>query len=141
MAMASVKFHNYSVEVKNALAKLAYRAVEESCGEVESQTKRNTKRVTGQLANSWTHNVKTSGEETTGTVGSPLERAIWYELGTGQYALEGNGRKGGWFYKDEKGKGHFTHGMKPRRPLFKSYSSLKNKLIRHMQDMFKGGLS
>lgn len=137
----SIKFNDYSVEVKNAMAKLAYRAVEESLGEVESQTKRNTAVVTGQLKGSWTHNVKTTGVETTGTVGSPLERSIWYELGTGQHALNGNGRKGGWFYVDSEGHGHFTYGSKPKRPLFKAYSSLKNKLIRHMQDIFKEGLS
>jgi hypothetical protein len=137
----SVKFNNYSVEVKNAMAKLAYQAVEESVGEVESQVKRNTAVATGQLKNSWTHNVKTAGVETTGTVGSPLENAIWEELGTGQYALNGNGRKGGWFYVDAEGHGHFTHGKKPRRALHKAYSSLKNKLIRHMQDIFKEGLS
>lgn len=141
MAMADVKFHDYSIEVKDALAKLSYQAVEESCGEIESQVKRNTKVDTGQTKNSWTHKVTVSKGETTGTVGSPLQNAIWEELGTGQYALNGNGRKGGWFYKDEKGKGHFTHGKKPRRPLFKAYSSLKNKLIRHMQDIFRGGLS
>lgn len=137
----SIKFNDYSVEVKNAMAKLAYRAVEESIGEVETQVKRNTKRVTSQLYNSWTHNVKTTGVETTGTVGSPLERSIWYELGTGQYALNGNGRKGGWLYEDEKGHSHFTLGSRPKRPLHKAYSSQKNKLIRLMQDIFKEGLS
>lgn len=139
--MAQIEFKDYSIEVKNALKEVAQRAVEESCGELESQVKRNTAVDTGQTKNSWTHRVTASDTETTGTVGSPLQNAIWEEFGTGEYALNGNGRKGGWFYKDEKGDGHFTHGKHPRRPFFKAYSTLKNKLIKHMQDLFKGGLS
>jgi hypothetical protein len=168
MAMASVKFHDYSIEVKNALAKLAYKAVEESCGAIQSQTVRNTGagksgRNGAGLKNSWRHTVLQKGIETIGTVGSPLEYAIWYELGTGEYALENKGRKGGWYIPIGEGKGQIseavvkaykfkvievkgkkyahTYGMKPRRPLFKAYSSLKNKLINRMQDIFKGGLS
>lgn len=141
MIQVSVKFKDNSIEVKAVLAKLAYQAVEESIGEVESQTKRNTAVDTGQLKNSWTHTTKTTSDGCTGTVGSPLQNAIWEELGTGEYALNGDGRKGGWYYVDEEGKGHFTHGKKPRRALYKAYTSLKNRLIRHMQDIFKGGLS
>lgn len=136
----SVEFKDFSIEVKARLSKLAYQAVEESIGEVESQTKRNTAVDTGQTKNSWTHTVKNTSEGCTGTVGSPLQNAVWEEFGTGEYALNGNGRKGGWFYVDERGKGHFTHGKKPRRALYKAYASLKNKLIKHMQDIFKGGL-
>lgn len=120
---------------------LAFAVLEEACGELESQVKRNTAVDTGQTKNSWTHAVKSSGEETTGTVGSPLQNAIWEEFGTGEYALNGDGRKGGWFYVDEKGEGHFTHGKHPRRPFWKAYSLLKNRLIKFIQDRFKGGLS
>lgn len=143
MPMADVKLEDYTIEVQGAIAELAYRAVEEACGELESQVKRNTKVDTGQTKNAWTHRV--TGSESTGeykgVVGNPLENAIWEELGTGEYALNGDGRKGGWFYVDEKGDGHFTHGKHPRRPFHKAYTSLKHKLIKHMQDIFKGGLS
>lgn len=141
MAMASVKFEDFSIQVKGAMTEAVQQAVEESCGELESQVKRNTAVDTGKTKNSWTHKVKTSGTDTTGTVGSPEENAIWEELGTGEYALKGNGRKGGWAYVDERGKGHFTHGKKPRRPLQHAYDSLKNKIISHIQDACKGGLS
>lgn len=143
MGMSTIKFNDYTIEVKEAIAELAYRCVEESAGELESQVKRNTRVDTGQLKNSWSHN--TTGSMMTGefksTIGSPLENAIWEEFGTGDYALEGNGRKGGWFYVDNEGIGHFTHGKKPSRAFYKAYTSLKNKLIKHMQDIFKGGLS
>lgn len=139
--MAKIEFKDYSIEVKNALKNLAYKAVEEACGELESQTKQNTAVDTGQTKNAWTHIVKASNDETTGTVGNPLENAIWEEFGTGEYALNGDGRKGGWFYEDAKGVGHFTRGKHPRRAFWKAYTTLKNKLIKHMQDIFKGGLS
>lgn len=119
----------------------AYSVLEEVAGELESQVKRNTAVDTGQTKNSWTHNVKSTKEQYTATIGSPMENAIWEELGTGEYALNGDGRKGGWFYVDEKGNGHFTHGKHPRRPLWKAYTTMKNKIIKRIQDAFKGGLS
>lgn len=136
-----VKFNDYSIEVKKTLKNVAYAALEEACGELESQVKKNTAVDTGQTKNAWTHNIKESDDTITGTVGNPLENSIWEELGTGEYALNGNGRKGGWFYEDRKGKGHFTHGKHPRRPFFKAYTALKNTLIKHIQDAFKRGMS
>lgn len=139
--MSKVEFKDYSIKVKSTMKDLASNVLEEVCGELESQTKRNTAVDTGQTKNSWTHSVRVSDTESTGTIGSPLQNAIWEEFGTGEYALNGDGRKGGWFYEDEQGEGHFTHGKKPRRPLWKAYSSLKNKIIKHIQDTLKGGLS
>lgn len=141
--MADIKFFDYSIEVKEAIAELAHRAVEESCGELESQVKRNTAVDTGQTKNAWTHRVVGSmmAGEFVGTVGNSTENSIWEELGTGEYALNGDGRKGGWSYRDDTGVWHHTYGKHPRRPFFRAYTSLKNRLIKHMQDMFKGGLS
>lgn len=137
----SVEFKDFSIQVKAALKDIAPKVLEEVAGEVESQVKRNTAVDTGQTKNSWTHRVQSSGDQHTATIGSPLQNAVWEEFGTGEYALNGDGRKGGWFYVDEKGKGHFTHGKHPRRPLFKAYTTLKNKIIKRIQDAFKGGLS
>lgn len=141
--MANIKFHDYSEEVKGLIADLAESTLEEVSGELESQVKRNTVVDTGQTKNSWTHRVTGSmmAGEFRAQVGSTVENSIWEEFGTGEYALHGNGRKGGWFYEDEYGVGHFTHGKKPRRPFWNAYTMLKNKLIKHMQNVFKGGLS
>jgi hypothetical protein len=143
MPMADVKFIDHTEQVQSLLAELAESVLEECAGELESQVKRNTKVDTGQTKNSWTHRVVGSmmAGEYKAEIGSPLENAIWEEFGTGEYALNGDGRKGGWFYKDEKGDGHFTHGKHPRRPFHKAYTSLKHKLIKRIQDRFKGGLS
>lgn len=138
--LAEIKFIDHTEKVKSLLDGLALSTLEECAGELESQVKRNTTVDTGQLKNSWRHNVSQSDEKYSAVVGSPLQNAIWEEFGTGEYALEGNGRKGGWFYVDAKGDGHFTHGKKPKRAFWKAYASLKNKLITHIQNAFKEGL-
>lgn len=140
--MAGVKFEDFTVEVKQAIAQLAQVVLEEVAGEMESQVKRNTAVDTGQTKNSWTHNVKSSEDEHVATVGSPMENAIWEEFGTGEYALNGDGRKGGWAYKDPKtGNIVWTRGKRPRRALHRAYTTLKPKMIRYMQSKFKEELS
>ena len=57
-------------------------------------------------------------------IGNNAFYAIYVEFGTGEHAENGQGRQGGWFYTDAKGKGHFTHGQKPKpflRPLLEGY--------------------
>jgi hypothetical protein len=139
--LAQIKFIDHTEEVKGLLAELAVAGLEEVTGELEAQVKRNTKVKTGQTKNSWQHRVMRGRDEYEGIVGSDYENAIWEEFGTGDYALNGDGRKGGWFYEDEKGNGHFTHGKRPRRPFHNAYTTMKNKIIKHLQDKFKGGIS
>jgi hypothetical protein len=67
-----------------------------------------------------------------------MENAIWEEFGTGEYALEGNGRKGGWCYVDKDGKGHFTYGKKPNRALFNAHEKLKTKVPKALEQKLKG---
>ena len=167
--MAEVKFVDHTEEVKHVLESLALRTLEEASGELESQVKRRTpvgKVAGGQLKNSWQHHVQGKDGVYTANVGSPLERSLWIEFGTGEYALPDSGksgRKGGWYIpvgegeeqmsesvakaygmtirggKDGK-KWVFTLGMKPQRPFYKAYSASKNKLIRRIQNAFKGKL-
>lgn len=139
--MADVEFKDFSIEVKNAIESLAQNALEEVAGEIESATKRNTKVDTGKTKNSWTHRIQSEKDQHIATIGSPLENAIWEEFGTGEYALNGDGRKGGWAYEDEQGDWHFTRGKHPRRPFWKAYTALKNKMIKRIQEIFKGGLT
>ena len=137
----SVEFHDFSIQVKAAIEASADAVLEEVAGELESQVKRNTAVKTGQTKGSWTHTIRSGGNTHEAVIGSPMENAIWEEFGTGEYALNGNGRKGGWFYVDEEGKGHYTHGKHPRRPFWKAYTALKSAIIKRIQDAIKGGLS
>lgn len=125
--MGSVEFRDNSVAVKTALKEAGIAWLHEACGELVSQTARNSRVRTGKTKGSYEYAVDEATME--GYVGSNYENAIWEEFGTGEYALNGDGRKGGWFYKDASGEGHFTHGKRPNRPLFNAFASFKTKLI------------
>ena len=131
----SVVFKDYSKIVINKFNNNAVQWLEEASGELEAQTKRNTKVDTGKTKGSWEHRVNESKMEA--EVGSRYKNALWEEFGTGIYALNGDGRKTKWVYKSPDGKFHTTVGKKPRRALFNAYTSLKNKLIRSAQERFK----
>ena len=135
--MASkVEFKDYTIQVKNAMDDQINAVLEECAGEMESQVKRNTRVDTGQLKNSWQH--KVDNDAHIATIGSPLENAIWEEVGTGEYALNRNGRKGGWSYKDEKGDWWHTNGKSPSRAFWNAYNGLKSIIISHIQNSLKG---
>lgn len=132
----SVEFEDYSARVKGALSDAGKQWLMEAAGELETQVKRNTRVDTGQLKNSWTYNVDEAAQEA--KVGSPLENAIWEEFGTGQYALNGDGRKTAWMYEDRNGEWHKTTGKKPNRALNNAYTSLKGKLRARYEQIMKG---
>lgn len=132
----AVKFEDFTIQVKNAMDDRINAVLEECAGEMESATKRNTRVDTGRTKNSFRHHVDDSNH--VATIGSSEENAIWEEFGTGEYAINGNGRKGGWFYVDERGKGHYTRGKKPSRAFWNAYTALKSKIIKHIQDSLKG---
>jgi hypothetical protein len=165
--MAKVEFHDYTIKVKEAIADIAFSSLEEAAGELESQVKRNTRVASSDTKNSWKHRVTGSmmADQYEAQIGSPLENAIWEEFGTGEHALDGKGRRGGyWVYvkgsskKSKTGKtytlqeakrvvaimrkkgldAYYTNGKKPSRALYKAYTSMKNKIIKMIQDRFKG---
>ena len=130
----SVEFQDFSVQVKEAVGEKAAQFIEEAAGEIESAARRNSRVDTGQLKGSWDHQVNESAQEA--TIGSPLQNAIWEEFGTGEYAAGGDGRKGGWYYVDSEGNGHFTHGKKPNHTLQKAFDSTKAAIIRRAKQIF-----
>ena len=150
--MADVKFVDNSVKVKGAINKAIIAGLYEGAGELEGQAKRNTRRDHGQTAGSWTYKVEESKGEA--VVGSPLENAIWEEFGTGEYALKGDGRKGGWYVPESKLsskakskmkrveiKGqvyYYTKGKKPSRAFWKAFVKLKPKIPKIFADKLKG---
>lgn len=135
--MSDVQFTNNSIQIKKALREKAIAFLEEAAGEVQTAVHNASRVDTGETRGSYTHVVDESALEA--TIGSPEENAIWEEFGTGEYALHGDGRKGGWFYKDKKGHGHFTHGKTPNRPLEKAFKATKG-AIQHLADEIFGEL-
>lgn len=133
--MADVEFHDNTVAVTGAIKEAAIAFLKEAAGELQSQTQRNTRVDTGQTKGAWNYEVNES--ELEAIVGNPLENAIWEEMGTGEYALNGNGRKGGWYYVDAKGKGHFTHGKRPSRAFNNAKITCEPKITKAAQDKFK----
>ena len=132
----AVEFHDYTIKVKDTINDGVNVVLEECAGELESQVKRNSRVDTSKTKNSFRHKVD---EEThIAYIGSDAENAIWEEFGTGEYALHGDGRKGGWAYEDAKGDWHFTHGKKPSRAFWNAYTSMKNKIINRIQNFLKG---
>lgn len=139
--MADVIFEDNTIEVISAISEKLEATLEECAGEIESQAKRNTRVDTGKTKSSWRHRVTGSmmAAQHIATIGSSDENAIWEEFGTGEYALKGDGRKGGWVYKDEQyGCWWRTFGKKPSRAFWKAYTSLKNAIITKLQNSLKG---
>jgi hypothetical protein len=131
-----VQFQDFRIKVKGALDDACIAYLYEASGEIEAQVKKNTRVSSGQLKNSWTYKVDESKGEA--QIGSPLENAIWEEFGTGEYALNDDGRKGGWHYKDDEGKWHHTFGKTPNRALHNAFVTLKSALIRRAEQVLKG---
>lgn len=135
--MADILFKDYSEEVNAKIRQLGVEWLEEASGEIEAQTKKNTRVDTGKTKGSWEHIVDEKKLEA--QVGSRYMNAVWEEFGTGVHALNGNGRKDvPWFYKDQQGVWHRTKGKKPSRAFHNAYTSLKNVIIKSCQQKFRG---
>ena len=90
----SVIFKDFTKIVLDKIHETGETFLEEVGGEVEAQTKQNTKVDTGKTKGSWEHKVDADKMEV--QIGSRYKNALWEELGTGIYALNGDGRKTKW---------------------------------------------
>lgn len=133
---SNVVFEDFTIKCIGAIDDRVNIALEECAGELKSQAARNTRVDTGKTKGGWKHVVDDDKHEA--TVGNTEENSIWEEFGTGEHALNGNGRKGGWVYVDERGHGHYTTGKKPSRAFWNAYVSLKAAIIKHLQESLKG---
>ena len=150
-----IKFENNCMRVSAEMEREILKFLEEEGEELESQTMRNSRVDSGRTKGSYGHVVvkRNGGAEV--QVGSNLENAIWEEYGTGEYAIEGNGRKGGWYIPAEKlspkaksrmkktiGKNgkvyYFTKGKKAQRPLFKAFTARRGAIERRASQIMKG---
>ena len=164
----SVEFQDFSVQVKDALDEAVTAYLYEAAGELEAQTVRNSrqgKRYRGKMATAlWKHEVDENKQMA--TIGSTHEEAYWEELGTGEYALNKDGRKGWWvyvegndspssnqkYYTEQEAKqtaafmrsqgldAHATNGIEPNRPLHRAFVGMKAALIRRAEEVLKGRL-
>ncbi|MGQ7335478.1 HK97-gp10 family putative phage morphogenesis protein [Streptococcus suis] len=117
------KFEDNSKKIKKALMEVSEQALEEAALLVEAQAKSLAPvGNSGELRDKIDHNIKEVNGMKIAQVGSPLDYAPYVEYGTGEFAENGKGRKGGWGYTDEEGTEHWTRGNKPQpflRPAFR----------------------
>lgn len=158
-----VKFTDNSVQVKAELNKALIAFLREASAEVKTQAERYTPTGNSQLKRSWDTVVDQGKMQA--IIGNTLEYAIYQELGTGEYALEGKGRKGYWVYVKDSDSGkmskssksytlaearrimamlradgleaYYTKGTRPKRMLYKSFKMLKPKIQARAKQIFK----
>lgn len=158
--MADVEFIDNHLQVNRAIDNAVYDYLVGVSVELVKQTVRNIDKAkavdSGQLKGSFTYIVDESKGEA--VIGSPLENAIWTELGTGEWAVNHNGRSGAWYVPVEKVTGkkkptfngkviiiegkngqkfYKTNGKKPVRMLFNAFEKNKAKFIRRAEKIFK----
>lgn len=155
----NVEFTDNSVRVIEELNDAIIAYLYEAGGELEAATKRNSRPVKygrHDVKNSWKYQVDEA--ESVATIGSPLEASYWEELGTGEFALNKDGRKGWWvyvegndtprsnqkYYTEEEAKAtaaylrakgldaHATKGTEANRPLHRAFVAKKGKLIKRL---------
>lgn len=133
----SFKFEDNSAQFLKELEAVSMTFLEEVKDSLVSQAQRNTPVKSGDLKRSFGEDSFIDENKKIAYIGSSKEYAIWVEKGTGEYAVEGNGRKGGWVFKDEKTDKWFkTNGMKPKLMLYKAYISKKDKIVRVASEKF-----
>lgn len=159
-----VEFHDYSVQVREAMDDAAVSFLHEAASELKSQAQRKTqvgKVAGGKTKGAWKYVVDEA--DLIATVGNTEENAIWEEMGTGEYALEGKGRRGGWYILIGEGEGQisqrvvdaygmtvkygkdgkkyaYTTGKKPKRMLHNAFVENKAKIIRRAEQILRGRL-
>lgn len=130
----SVEFEDHRIEVKAAMNHAILAFFHEAGGELAANAARNSRVATGQTKGSFDYYVDEGNGEC--QVGNPLENAIWEEFGTGEYAVNGDGRKGGWTYQKD-GRFYRTKGKRPNRALQNAFADLKTKIIKQCEQIMR----
>lgn len=160
----NVEFTDNSVQVKADLDKAIIAFLHEASAEIKTQAERYTPvGESSQLKKSWDTVIDKGKKQA--IIGNPLEYAIYQEMGTGEYALEGNGRKGWWVYVKDSGSGamakssnkytleqakaivagmradgldaYYTNGTRPKRMLYKAFVMWKPKIQARFKQIMK----
>ena len=152
MAGKPYEFHDFSVKVTEAMTDALIAGLHEAAGELEARTIRNRRQSHSygdiRATALWDHKVDEGKMEA--YVGSEHEAGYWEEFGTGEHALNKDGRKGWWVYVEgqDSGKGgksystkeeaeeaaefltkvkkldaYATDGIDPNRPLHRAFKS------------------
>lgn len=136
------KFVSYKDRVITQMDAVIERAMTKVLEIIKSAAKAGAAVDSGQLRNRIDYQLKKVGGQVVGVVGSPENYAIYVEFGTGEFAENGTGRKGGWVYQDPSGEWCFTLGQEPQpfmRPAFRqNKDKTKEILSKELGASFKG---
>ena len=145
----SLQFEDNRVQVKAAMDSAITAFLHEAGGEIQARTIRNSRTDTGRQKA--VMNIRSMSLPGNVRLEVTLKTQSGKNLGTGEYALKGNGRKGAWYvllilipgvkkptyngkvvivYGKNGKKFYKTNGKTPNRPLDNAFKSLKTKLIK-----------
>lgn len=97
--MASVKFEDFSDQVKGAIESEIIGWLNDAGAVLIKATTRNTPNGTwySEIVKKWEY--KVDEEKLEAVVGNPFEQSLWVEFGTGEFSVSPKGgRKGYWVY-------------------------------------------
>ncbi|MDY7044428.1 HK97 gp10 family phage protein [Virgibacillus sp. M23] len=144
MAKKAFAFEDNSKKIKREIFDTSEAGMESALLAVEGQAKLLAAvGATGEMRDKIGHSITKEGSNRlSGQVGTNVEHAIYVEFGTGEFAENGAGRKGGWAYQDPSGEWFFTYGQAPQpflRPAFRmSKKSVEQILGQKLASAFKG---
>ena len=136
-----IEFTDNSKQIKGALYNVSDQAIEAAMLILQAQIKSNVPVETGELRDSINYRTQRQGDIVWGEVGSPLKYAIYVEYGTGEFAENGAGRKGGWAYQDSSGEWFFTWGQSPTKFMRKAFRTKHNQVEEIIGQKFRSSFS
>ena len=156
--MSNVQFTENSIGIKEEINQASLNLLDEISKEIKVQIQKNTRIDTGETKRHWEYYINEKKGES--IIGNDLENAIWEEFGTGEFAVNGDGRKTPWYVPVEgymgkkkpafngkvkivyiKNKAYYkTNGKKPSRALTVTFQKTKQKIKRMAKEKF-GGIS
>lgn len=131
-----MKFKDNSETAKQSITDASIQFLFQACILVEGQAVALASVQTARLRNSIDYSV--DEKELVGYVGSNVEYAIYVEFGTGEFAENGQGRKGGWVYQDPSGEWFFTWGQEPQPYLRPAFRQNKGRIEALAKEIFGG---
>lgn len=138
MSKKDFEFTDNSKKIIQGLRAAAGLGMTKAVLAVESNIKPLVPVDKGNLRNSITNTVDINGMEVVGKVGSGLTYAIYVEKGTGEFAENGMGRKGGWVYKAPDGKWYRTRGNRPQPYMKPGFRNSQAQIKKILGDQFSG---
>ncbi|NEZ46501.1 HK97 gp10 family phage protein [Clostridium niameyense] len=123
-------FKDNSRACKNAIKMANIKWLKAAALVIQSQAKALAPVDTSNLKTNIDYKIQASKLEA--YIGTNCDYAIYVEFGTGEFAENGQGRKGGWVYTNSEGKTIFTRGSKPKpylRPAYRANKQVLKQLL------------